>query len=101
MTEVSHGYQCRTCGACCAAFEVRLDAYETQRFTRDRKLRRLTILDERPRLHVLDGACIAHLGTVGESSSCAIYGKRPIACKTVQPGDGQCLTARNRYGLST
>lgn len=91
---------CRTCGACCAAFRVELDAPEVPRFTRDRKMRRLVILDDLPRMLRHDGACIAHVGTVGLSSSCAIYKKRPNACRTVKKNDATCLSARKYAGLS-
>lgn len=92
---------CRTCGACCATFgRVALDSAEVPRFMRDRKLKRLVILDNDPRMLRHDNACIAHVGAVGEQSACAIYKKRPNACRTVQKNDATCLSARERLGLS-
>lgn len=48
-----------------------------------------------PHLRMLaDGRCAALRGALGRQVSCAIYHQRPKPCRTVQPGDGDCLRAR-------
>ena len=42
----------------------------------------------------------ALLGAIGRKVSCGIYHHRPRACRTVQPGDGDCLRARREQGLT-
>ena len=43
--------------------------------------------------------CVALQGTVGERVACTIYAQRASTCRSVQPGDGQCLKARQAHGL--
>jgi Fe-S-cluster containining protein len=51
-----------------------------------------------PHLRMLsDGRCAALRGAPGRKVSCAIYHLRPKACRTVQPGDADCLRARNEH----
>ena len=52
-----------------------------------------------PHLRMLaDGRCAALRGALGQRVRCAIYHLRPKACRTVQPGDGDCVRARNECG---
>lgn len=44
--------------------------------------------------------CSALTGTIGEATACAIYADRPDVCRTCQPGDAECVTARRRFGLA-
>jgi Fe-S-cluster containining protein len=63
-------------------------------------LRKFVTADEAgsPHLRLLaDGRCAALRGALGRRVSCAIYHVRPKACRTVQPGDGDCLRARDEY----
>ncbi len=46
-----------------------------------------------------DGRCAALRGALGSRVHCAIYHLRPRPCRTVQPGDGDCLRARRENGL--
>jgi Fe-S-cluster containining protein len=54
----------------------------------------------RPHLRMLtEGRCAALRGSIGGRVECAIYHLRPRPCRTVQPGDGDCLRARRENGL--
>ena len=44
--------------------------------------------------------CVALSGTVGQSVGCTIYPLRSSTCRSVLPGDAQCLKARVHHGLS-
>ncbi|MBL9003053.1 MAG: hypothetical protein JNJ46_02340 [Myxococcales bacterium] len=46
-----------------------------------------------------DGRCAALRGALGSRVHCAIYHLRPRPCRTVQPGDGDCLRARRENGM--
>jgi len=43
--------------------------------------------------------CTALVGTIGAATSCAVYPVRPEVCRDCEPGDGECVTARRRFGL--
>jgi Fe-S-cluster containining protein len=45
--------------------------------------------------------CVALQGDVGQAVGCAIDEQRSSTCRSVQPGDGQCLKARAAHGLET
>jgi Fe-S-cluster containining protein len=43
--------------------------------------------------------CAALVGTVGQSTSCAIHPVRPDVCRACSPGDPECREARRHFGL--
>jgi uncharacterized protein len=43
--------------------------------------------------------CAALVGSVGQSTSCAIYALRPNVCRACSPGDPDCGEARRHFGL--
>ncbi|MBI1779160.1 MAG: YkgJ family cysteine cluster protein [Proteobacteria bacterium] len=92
------GFDCQTCGACCAY------SSEWPRFTLedDAALARIppTLVDEGlGRMRCQGDRCAALIGEVGVSTSCSIYSVRPDVCRACQPGDEACLIARRRHGL--
>ncbi|TNE84893.1 MAG: YkgJ family cysteine cluster protein [Deltaproteobacteria bacterium] len=97
-------HPCRTCGACCAAFTVRFPAREVAEFGVPGVLTRSWIPDH-VQLVRREGACAAHIGTPGESSTCGIYANRPGPCRALaaswdngEPNES-CDRARASIGL--
>ncbi|WP_246480111.1 hypothetical protein [Inhella gelatinilytica] len=43
--------------------------------------------------------CVALQGRVGEQVACTLYAQRSSTCRSVLPGDSQCLKARAAWGL--
>ena|SRR5215471_1146320 len=89
---------CRACGACCSF------SPEWPRFS----LEDDAALDRIPPAFVDDGQggmrcdggrCAALVGTVGVSTSCAVYALRPDVCRACLPGDAACQMARRRFNL--
>jgi Fe-S-cluster containining protein len=99
-------FECQSCGACC------VNPLENQRAQRTdyvpvetsaRLLARSDLLRKyvgedvmgAPHLRMLAGGrCAALRGALGRKVGCAIYHHRPRACRTVQPGDADCLRSR-------
>jgi len=107
---------CQSCGACCMnaaenCAEGRSDyvAIEpgARLLSRADLMRKFVVAADprqgraaRPHLRMLsDGRCAALRGGLGQRVECAIYHLRPQPCRTVQPGDGDCLRARRENGL--
>lgn len=103
---------CQRCGACCTNAkenekEGRTDYVSVEKtarlLSRPDLVRKHVVMDDRGRAHLRltpDGRCIALRGALGKKVSCDLYHLRPKACRTVQPGDGDCLRARRERGLS-
>ncbi|MDR7335818.1 YkgJ family cysteine cluster protein [Roseateles asaccharophilus] len=96
---------CQSCGACCAVFRVSFywaEADDAPGGTVPAALTRQIS----PQLRCMAGTevapvrCIALQGEVGRSVACGIYEQRSSTCRSVQPGDAQCLRARERLGLA-
>lgn len=102
---------CQHCGACCCNAaqnqrEGHKDYVPIERgaaiLSRSDLVRKLVVLNQEGSPHLrmtTDGRCLALLGAIGRKVSCSIYHHRPRACRTVQPGDGDCLRARTERGL--
>lgn len=94
------------CGRCChhGPSTVQL-LEEDERRLGDERLRRLTVLMDRPpylRFVRNDGArCGALDVSVAGRYPCAIYDARPEGCRTVEPGSPCCLEARALGHLGT
>jgi uncharacterized protein len=97
MTDTDPGFDCRSCGACCAhsadwprfstESDEALDAIPTELVSADLSGMRC----ESDRCAALDGV-------LGEAVSCRIYALRPEVCRTCQPGDPECTMARAARG---
>ena len=99
------GFDCQHCGACCAQFRVSFYWAEADDAPGGIVPAALT-------LPVGDGVhrcmagtavrpvrCVALEGVVGEQVGCTIYAQRSSTCRSVMPGDAQCLKARAAHGL--
>jgi uncharacterized protein len=90
---------CRTCGACCS-YSAEWPRFSLESEARlDLIPRELVAADERG-MRCTGDRCAALVGTVGQSTSCAIYRLRPDVCRTCLPGDAECREARRRFGLA-
>lgn len=89
---------CQSCGACCAV------SASWPRFTLEDDAALARIPDA---LVARDGSgmrcsgdrCAALGGEIGRATSCTIYEARPQVCRDCEPGDPECLLARDRFGL--
>jgi len=99
-------FDCQRCGACCAVFRVSFYWAEAD----DAPGGTVPVALTRPvgSLHrCMAGTearpvrCVALRGAVGGDVACAIYAQRSSTCRSVQPGDSQCLKARAAHGLES
>ena len=96
---INDGAACRSCGACCAfspewpRFSLedndQLDAIPAALISADVSGMRCDV----------GGRCSALLGEVGRATECAVYALRPDVCRACVPGGGDCITARQAFGL--
>ncbi len=107
-------FDCQSCGACCTnpvenEREGRCDYVPVEPgarlLSRRDLVRKFVTLPgsatESPHLRMLaNGHCAALRGALGRRVHCDIYHLRPQACRTVQPGDGDCLRARAERQLT-
>jgi Fe-S-cluster containining protein len=101
-------FDCQTCGACCATFDVALMGAEWERFEATPRLRALTVLHQGRtgpaillmRRDAVTGRCMALEGPLHQCA-CSIYAERPALCAEFEAGSPECLSARSRLGLST
>ena len=97
---------CQACGACCAVFRVSFYWAEAD----DAPGGTVPVDLTRPvgTLHrCMAGTeakpvrCVALAGEVGQQVGCGIYELRSSTCRSVMPGDAQCLKARAAWGLTS
>ena len=96
--EVASGFDCQSCGACCA-FSRHWPRFTTED---DADLDRIPagfVALDLSGMRCLGDRCSALAGEVGVSTSCTIYSIRPEVCRACQPGDDACLMARARHGF--
>lgn len=105
------GLDCQTCGACCCnTDENRAENYPwyVQVEAGNRMLARPDLVDryvafdseDMPHMRLMqDGRCAALKGKLGRDVHCAVYAHRPRGCRSVQPGDEDCLRARKERGI--
>ncbi len=100
-------YDCQTCGACCATFDVWLMGDDRERFERAPKLVGLTRTygpagaggDWRfLKRDETTGSCIALEGGL-RNCRCTIYEHRPLLCREFEAGTEDCLEARRKHGI--
>lgn len=87
---------CTQCGACCAF------SYNWVEFDPDEDLDGIpeSMCDcETGRMRCEGDRCVALVGEIGKSASCAVYASRPQVCREFQPGTAQCHTVRAHFGL--
>ena len=89
---------CRACGACCA-FSAEWPRFTTEDESDLARLSPDLVDDERGRMRSRGDRCAALRGVVGVNVACAVYADRPEVCRACEPGDGECLLARRRFGL--
>ncbi|MEY4429860.1 MAG: hypothetical protein RLZZ182_2549 [Pseudomonadota bacterium] len=97
-------FDCQACGACCATFRVSFHWSEADDAPGGTVPLGLT---EPVGLHLrcMQGTsvrpvrCTALTGELGQHVGCSIYPLRSSTCRSVEPGDAQCLKARAHHGL--
>jgi len=99
-------FDCQRCGACCAQFRVSFYWAEADDAPGGTVPAGLTepVGDGVHRCMIGTAArpvrCVALQGTVGQQVGCSIYEQRSSTCRSVMPGDEQCLKARAAHGLA-
>ena len=109
-------FDCQSCGACCCNTERNrsagnreyIEVTRAERLYRLHRelLKRLGFRNERGLWHMRlvgeEQRCSALDGQIGVRVACTIYPTRPVGCKKVQPGDDECMQARQskRAGLA-
>ncbi len=90
---------CQRCGACCAVFRVSFYWAEAD----DAEGGTVPVALTEPvgaHFRCMRGTamspvrCVALVGEVGQQVGCSIYPLRSSTCRSVEPGDEQCLKAR-------
>lgn len=90
---------CQRCGACCAHFRVSFYWAEADDAPGGTVPVALTEAVS-PQLRCMRGTartpvrCVALQGEPGHAVACSIYAQRSSSCRSVEPGDAQCLKAR-------
>ena len=103
-------FDCRTCGACCGpgSDEESYVSLEDEDVARLSTRYRRQVFPQRGLCYgralttkrTSSGCvCVALRGTVGQRVSCAIYERRPLACRVFCRGGRDCLDARRAVGL--
>jgi Fe-S-cluster containining protein len=98
---------CRSCGACCGPpypFDRYIDLTQIDLARLSPRDRRAFVCGgDSPALATTvtdDGAvCVALRGRIGQAVACAIYERRPGACRRFRPGSAACLRMRDAAGL--
>ena len=103
---MDHELDCQRCGACCAVFRVSFywaEADDAPGGTVPVALTRQVSPQHRcmAGTEVQPVRCVALGGEVGQQVGCSIYAQRSSTCKSVMPGDPQCLKARAAHGLES
>lgn len=84
---------CQSCGACCRGWDVDVERADSV----SKILTKEGVYG--PLMRVRKGSCIALKGTIGSCVSCQIYDSRPRVCRDFNPGEADCLFAREREGI--
>lgn len=98
-------FDCRRCGACCAAFRVSFYWAEADAFgIPDALIEQIgpwyaCMAGSNTNANAVTPRCRALAGEIGKAVVCTIYAQRPSPCHELQPGDAQCNRARKRYHL--
>jgi Fe-S-cluster containining protein len=105
---------CGTCGACCGPPYLattyidltvldlaRLRPVERRRMVKGtRWARRKAARSALTTVHTDDGVvCVALRGRMGAGVSCAVYARRPEACRRFAPGSRACRAMRADVGI--
>jgi uncharacterized protein len=89
---------CRTCGACCS-YSAEWPRFSLESEARLALIPRELVADDDRGMRCSGARCAALVGTVGQSTSCAIHPLRPDVCRACSPGDPECREARRHFGL--
>lgn len=92
-------YDCQSCGACCA-YSSECPVFEWDLSDRD-GIPEEMIDDDGKGMRCYNDQCCALNGVIGFSTWCAIYERRPVACRSLQAGSEGCRMIRRYFGLES
>lgn len=94
-SEPSIGFDCQSCGACCAYSDTWPEFDDND--TCDGIPEELCDCDT-GRMRCIGNRCIALIGQLGVHVSCTIYANRPNVCREFEPGSAECRRVRKTLG---
>jgi Fe-S-cluster containining protein len=89
---------CRSCGACCS-FSANWPAFTTDSDADIAAIPFRFVNDSNTGMRCDGNRCSALSGEVGIATTCLAYTVRPDVCRACGPGDAECNTARQAFGL--
>jgi hypothetical protein len=89
---------CQSCGACCS-YSKDWPRFSTEEDAQLDRIPEALVADNLSGMRCTGDRCDALAGTIGEATGCSIYEIRPHVCRACQPGDVECLMAREKWGL--
>ena len=95
---IDSGIACQACGACCG-YSSNWPRFSTEDDAALDQIPSEYVNERQSGMRCEGDRCSALVGTIGQSTACAIYEVRPEVCRTCLPGDTECVMARRRYGL--
>ncbi|WP_430691664.1 YkgJ family cysteine cluster protein [Mesorhizobium captivum] len=97
--KASAAFDCQSCGACCA-YSADWPRFSTEEDAELDRIPEALVAADQSGMRCEGGRCAALRGEVGKGTACAIYEVRPHVCRACMPGGGDCLMARDMYGLA-
>lgn len=89
---------CQSCGACCA-YSREWPRFSTEDDAALALIPCAYVDDGGAAMRCIGNRCVALIGEVGVSTSCAVYAVRPDVCRACEPDDEACRLARRQFGL--
>ncbi|MDR7142429.1 YkgJ family cysteine cluster protein [Rhizobium sp. BE258] len=91
-------FDCQTCGACCS-FSADWPRFSTESDAELDLIPLKYVAADEAGMRCEGNRCSALVGEIRSKTSCAIYAVRPHVCRTCSPGDFECLSAREFFGI--
>lgn len=91
-------FDCQSCGACCA-YSADWPRFSMEDDAQLERIPERLVAAGGAGMRCEDARCSALAGKVGRATSCTIYEVRPDVCRACMPGGGDCLIAREAFGL--
>jgi len=89
---------CQACGACCA-YSENWPRFSTEDDAALDLIPAELVNAQGSGMRCGANRCAALAGKIGVFTTCTIYQRRPVVCRTCMPGDAECAMARRKFGL--
>ena len=91
-------FDCQACGACCA-YDADWPRFSLESDEEIAAIPEAMVAANESGMRFEEGRCTALKGKLGCHVACTIYPVRPLVCRDCQPGDPECLMARQALGI--